>query len=436
MTRSIAAFLIAVVLVVGVVVGVTAGSLVSGKTGSTSRPVALASPSATLPVDPTPTPEPTPSATPTPSPTPTPEPSPTPDPTPRIVAAPLTGMPVTEAVARRAVIAVMIDDQSDARPQSGLSRASVVWQAPAEGGIPRYMALFQDTDPPAVGPVRSARYYFIAWAAEWRAVFVHVGGSPQALALLRSSDGKGKVVYDADEYRWGNRYLYRIKERFAPHNVYSDAKKLRALAKAVGAKAADHKAAWRFADDAPLDKRPKGSKLVVPYLANQITYTYDRESNRWFRSVTREGRQVDAGTRERIAPKNVVIMLMSFAPLNDGSQKHRLEARFTGTGPAWIATNGKAFKGTWRKDSLTGATRIYAKDGQPVTLTNGQTIVQVVPSDGGVTSTRRPLERTPSSRRSSAPPILGMVASAGTISSASSVAVESTMTWTVSVNPA
>jgi hypothetical protein len=288
-------------------------------------------------------------------------------------------MPVTEAVARQPVIAVMIDDQLAARPQSGLSRASVVWQAPAEGGIPRYLALFQDNDPPSVGPVRSARYYFIAWAAEWRSVYVHVGGSPQALALLKSSDGKGKVVYDADEYRWGGKYLYRISTRNAPHNVYSDGKKLRALATKVGAKPEDHAAAWQFADDAPLPLRPIGSKLIVPYLANQITYTYDRASNGWLRAVSREGKEVDSGTGERIAPKNVVIMLMSFAPLNDGSPKQRLEAQFTGTGTAWIATNGIAIKGTWQKDSLTGATRFFTTDGQPVTLTKGQTFVQVVP---------------------------------------------------------
>ena len=296
-----------------------------------------------------------------------------------MLAAPLTGMPVTETVAKRPVIAVMIDDQSAARPQSGLSQASVVWQAPAEGGIPRYMALFQDTDPKSVGPVRSARIYFIAWASEWRAVYAHVGGSPQALALLRSSQGKGKVVYDADEMRWGGRYLYRIKERRAPHNVYSDAKKIRALAKAVGAKPRDYKAVWQFAPDAPLNERPKGSKIVVPYLANVITYAYDRKSNRWLRSVTGESKQVDAGTRQRIGPKNVVILLMSFAPLNDGSKKHRLEAQFTGKGTAWIATNGKAVKGTWKKDSMTGPTRLFTKDGKPVTLTAGQTFVQVVP---------------------------------------------------------
>ena len=380
MTRSVAALLVAACLAVGVGVGIAAGSLVTGSstivggaspsvTGAPSLPVTSVATIAAASATPSPTP----------SPSATPQPTATPAPTPRIVAAPLTGMPVTETVARRPVIAVMIDDQFRARPQSGLSQAGVVWQAPAEGGIPRYMALFQDTDPTSVGPVRSARYYFIAWAAEWRAVYVHSGGSPQALALLRSSQGRGRVVYDADEFRYGGRYLYRLTTRSAPHNVYSDAKRIRALVKAVGSKPMDYEAAWLFAPDAPLVDRPEGSRITVPYLANRISYAYDRASNRWLRTVSGEGRQVDAGTSERIAPKNVVIMFMSFAPLRDGSTKHRLEAQFTGKGTAWIATNGTTVKGTWRKASMTAPTMFYGADGKPATLTMGQTFVQVIP---------------------------------------------------------
>jgi Protein of unknown function (DUF3048) N-terminal domain/Protein of unknown function (DUF3048) C-terminal domain len=402
MTRRIAILLVAITLVAGVAAGVVAGNLVGSPGVSPTPGVALAI--ATPAPTPTPTPEPTPTPAPTPAPTPTPEPTPTPAPTPRIVAAPLTGMPVTEAVAKRPVIAVMIDDLSAARPQSGLSQASIVWQAPAEGGIPRYMALFQDTDPKSVGPVRSSRLYFIAWAAEWRAVYVHSGGSPQALALLNSSQGKGKVVYNADEFRWGGRYLYRLKTRSAPHNVYSDAKKIRALVKAVGAKPIAYKAAWQFAPDAPLAERPQGSKIAVPYLANKISYAYDRASNTWLRSVSVEGRQVDAGTKQRIAPKNVVIMFMSFAPLNDGSKKHRLEAQFTGKGSAWIATNGKAVKGTWRKASMTAPTRFYLPGGSQATLTMGQTFVQVVPLGTKITVKNGTVPQPTATPAPSAPP--------------------------------
>ena len=59
-----------------------------------------------------------------------------------------------------------------------------MWHAPAEGGVPRYMLIFQDQIPEAVGPIRSARQYYIQWAAEWDAMYVHHGGSPQAQATL------------------------------------------------------------------------------------------------------------------------------------------------------------------------------------------------------------------------------------------------------------
>ena len=89
---------------------------------------------------------------------------------------------------------------------SGFNDAAIVWHAPAEGGIPRYMMIFQDRVPPSVGPVRSARQYYIAWAAEWKAVYAHVGGSPQALQTLRQQ-GRGQLVYNADQFRWGTALL-------------------------------------------------------------------------------------------------------------------------------------------------------------------------------------------------------------------------------------
>jgi hypothetical protein len=282
---------------------------------------------------------------------------------------------------------VMVDDQFDARPQSGLSQADVVWQAPAEGGIPRYMAFFQTGDPPAVGPVRSSRLYFIAWASEWKPLYVHAGGSPQAKALLASSKGRGTYVYNADEFRWGGgRYLWRVKTRFAPHNVYTDGTHLRRLAKRVGADPVPgQKPAWRFGDAAPIEQRPEGGTIVVPYLANKITYRYNRDTNRYQRAVTGEKKQVDAGTKERIAPTNVVIMAVHFGRLNDGSHKSRLEAQVTGSGKAWIATNGKTIRGTWKKSKFNGKTRFFDKSGKPVTLTRGQTFVQVVPAGTNLT---------------------------------------------------
>jgi hypothetical protein len=273
---------------------------------------------------------------------------------------------------------VMIDDLSPARPQSGFGAASVVWQAPAEGGIPRYMMIFGENRPAAVGPVRSARYYYIAWAAEWDAVYVHAGGSPQALATLWQSGG-GQLVYNADQFAWGP-FFHRVTTRFSPHNLYTDGRQLDAMVTRLGVKPAAVKPIWQFAADAPLGKRPVGGRIVVSYAANTIQYDYDRLTNSYLRTVSVEGPETDAATNGRVAPKNVVVMLMAFGPLNDANpKKHRLEAQVIGTGVAWISTNGRTIKGTWRKESLTGPTRFFDASGRVVTLTAGQTFVQVMP---------------------------------------------------------
>ncbi len=337
-------------------------------TATAIRPAGTAASAASPSAAPTPTPAPTAS--------PTPAPTPTPVPTPALVEAPLTGRLVTPALAARHPIAVMVDDHWDARPQSGFTEASVVWQAPAEGGIPRYMLVFAEGSPTSVGPVRSARVYFVQWASEWNAVYVHVGGSPQAMALLRAK-GRGQLVYDADEFRWGGIYLWRSTDRFAPHNVYTDAKHLRAMGARVGAGPVSAEPAWSFGDDAPLDLRPKGARIDVGYQYGKIGYRYDRASNTWRRYV--DGKvQRDRATDKVVAPRNVVVMQVAFGDLGPG-QKGRLEAANVGTGRAWIATNGTTIRGSWRKDSVADPTRFYDAAGRPVTLTRGQTFVQVIP---------------------------------------------------------
>ena len=291
-------------------------------------------------------------------------------------------------VAGRKVIAVMIDDHPDARPQSGFSSAAVVWHAPAEGGVPRYMLWFQDRVPESVGPVRSARYYFIGWASEWNAVYGHVGGSPQALKTLRE-DGNGELVFNADEFRWGGTYYWRSKDRFAPHNVYTDGKSLRRMANAI--KAVDGpapKPAWTFRPATPVRDRPAGATIRVVYKYNTVTYEYDRVTNTYPRSVSGEGEQFDHGTGQRVAPRNVVVMLMRFGPLGDSSNHGRQEADFIGSGTAWVSSNGVTVKGTWRKDSLTKPTRFFDQDGKPIALALGQTFIQVLPTGSDVKFTK------------------------------------------------
>jgi len=367
---------VAVIAALGI--GLTTGGVLTSSRGSQAPSgIAEAPPTATAQVTPTATPTGTATAIPTPTPVPTPTPTATPIPTPAPVPAPLTGQLVAPAVAARHPIAVMIDDLGPARPQSGLASADVVWQAPAEGGIPRYMAIFASHTPTDVGPVRSSRYYYIAWAAEWRAAYAHAGGSPQALQTLKAK-GNGQLVYNVDGFRFGGSFR-RITFKNPPHNLYTTGKILRSLAKKVGAKDKAYKPVWQFAPDAPMDARPTGGSIMVKYLANTITYRYDRATNTYLRSVTGESKEKDRSDGRRIAPKNVIVMLMHFGPLNDGSHKHRLEATVVGSGPAWISTNGKTIKGTWKKTGLTKPTQFFDKAGNPVTLTVGQTFIQVMP---------------------------------------------------------
>jgi hypothetical protein len=369
--RAIALGLVAVV-VAGVVFAASVGGLFSPAASSGASPSQVAAGSSGAPS--------TSGASPSVdggSQSPEVTPSPTPEPTPVMAVAPLDGMLTTPTKARLHPIAVMIDDLSPARLQSGFSAASVVWQAPAEGGIPRYMMIFQENTPLDVGPIRSSRYYYIAWAAEWRAAYVHAGGSPQALATLRAK-GQGQLVFDANQF-YNGAYFRRITTKFPPHNLYTTGKQLRQLAAKVKATAAPAGPVWKFAPDAPLEERPVGGTIETDYLANHIVYKYDRVSNTYLRFVSGfPKQQTDPSTKTAIAPKNVIVMLMKFGPLNDGSNHGRLEATVTGKGTAWISTNGITIKGTWRKKTLTTPTLFYDAAGHVVTLTAGQTFVQVM----------------------------------------------------------
>lgn len=358
-----------------------AAAVLGSLAGSAARPGGPPGPGATLIAalsSPTPllTLAPTFGSTATPAPTATPLPTATPVP---LVPAPLTGRLVTEAEARYHPIAVMVDDHVDARPQAGFNAASQVWQAPAEGGIPRYMLLFQERIPERVGPIRSTRQYFVEWAAETTAMLVHHGGSPEAQATL-ARHGDGEWVYNADGMRWEPRFVWRVHDdgRFAPHNVFTDGKRLRQLAKRVDALDGPLDPFWNFAPEAPYPERAGAGTITIDYPYERVTYRYDPFGNRYLRYVDGAKKpQKDIDDGQWIAPKNVVILRMYFAAVI-GDRKLRLESRNVGSGEAWIATNGVTVKGTWRKASETAPTLLFGPDGEPFTLTVGQTFVQVI----------------------------------------------------------
>jgi hypothetical protein len=210
-------------------------------------------------------------------------------------------------------------------------------------------------------------------------MYVHHGGSPQAKLTL-SQKGNGSWVYNADGFRWEGRYVFRVTDRTAPHNVMTDGSHLRKLAARIGADDGAIEPAWSFGQDAPVDERPTGGTIKVVYPYETITYRYDPAGNRYLRYINGSKKpQVDVADKQVVAPKNVVILRMVFGALSDAHpEKKRLEAHNIGKGEAWIASNGVTVKGTWRKASVTSPTLLFGPDGKPITLTAGQTFVQVI----------------------------------------------------------
>jgi hypothetical protein len=377
----------AVVLVVALVgSGIAAVSFVALSPAATPSPTAAPTEVAIAPTDtPIPTLEATLEPTPTLAPTATPAPTSAP-----MVAATTDGvwLPADQAeLATRKPIAVMIDDQMLARPQSGLSMANIVYQGPAEGGIPRYMALFQTQAPLAIGPIRSCRAYFVAWAEEWRAGYVHMWGAPNAMAKLAADNGK--YIYNMDGLRFGGKsgYMWRTVFRERPHNLYTSYAKIYSLLRQVGGTAPLSTPLFTFADALPPSARPMGSSIIVPYDANNVVYNYDWKTNTYPRSVSSEGPQYDAATGKRIAPSNVILLYMN-AGLLAGSPaaltKHRLDVQYVGHGAAWVFNNGLTIQAVWTKKNEHATTVLtYASGpnrGQQVPLVRGQIFIQVVPN--------------------------------------------------------
>jgi hypothetical protein len=254
------------------------------------------------------------------------------------------------------------------------------------------MAIFQSGTPPRIGPVRSARLYFVRWAAEWKAVYLHAGGPPPLRAFLA---GRQKLVLDIN-----GRATRRVTFRAAPHNLYTDGERVRRFAeqakKATSARLGyDPTQAGRlqpFSDPPPEAERgPDGGTLRVTYTSAKVSYAYDRASNTWLRSV--DGReQHDAlatanrgngriGAGPRIAPTTVVVMVVPIrrSKAIEGAALGRLEADSLGTNTAWVCINGRVTKGTWRKKEPTDRTRFLDAHGREIVFPRGQIFIQVVP---------------------------------------------------------
>ncbi len=277
--------------------------------------------------------------------------------------------------------AVMIENLSLVRPQSGLSAASVVYETLAEGGIPRFLAIFARDDLSRIGPVRSARPYFVDWAKEYQGPLLHAGGSRDALEEIgrqhvRSIDGLLNRTA---------KYFYRAGKVASTHNLYVRGDRLSLLKSTYGF--TDAKAtfpAWSFKNDVLLAKRPKEKRtLTIDFKSGRayiVAYTYDRAGNRYLRS-NGGTRQFDALFRPKtfLAAKNVIVQLTKKERVLDA--KKRIALEITGQGKGWLLQDGKLQQILWKKPKASSRTKYYFLNGKEVSFNRGATWVEVVPEN-------------------------------------------------------
>ncbi len=294
----------------------------------------------------------------------------------------LDGVEVTAAETNPALAAVMIENMSASRPPSGIDRAKVVYEALAEGGITRFLAMFATTDmPKEIGPVRSARPYFVDWASEYNApLYIHAGGSPQALDLLRQSK---TTVVDFNQFT-KSPYFWRDRKRYAPHNLYTSGQSINQALTQVAKNTKSTFTGWAYADESEFADRPATVKDIVinfSSLSYRVTYTYNREDNVYARKNGNEAHVTRDGVA--LSAKNVIVQYVPTTLYPN--EKQRLKMATVGQGKALIFHDGVTIVGTWKKEATTNRTQFYDADGAVVTLTRGTTWVEVVPTDRSVT---------------------------------------------------
>jgi len=273
----------------------------------------------------------------------------------------------------QAALAVMVENQAAARPQSGLPQADVVYECLAEGGISRFVAIFLSGDAPVVGPVRSLRHYFAFLAADYGADLIHIGASPEGFAW-RDAMNLGKLDESA-----GDPGVWRVGGRPVPHNAYTNTADDRGYLRARGWQQGRSWGPLRFSSQAPLGSESATSIAIGfrpwPY---RVGYTWDADSGTYARSM--EGvPHDDAETGEPIAPVSVVVQFADVEPIPD-DPKLRLDIDLVGaSGDLVIFSGGTCRRGSWRKDEPLAATIWLDETGEPLVLPPGQVWVEVVP---------------------------------------------------------
>ena len=273
----------------------------------------------------------------------------------------------------------MIDNHPDSRPESAVSKAKIVYEAPVEGGLTRYLAIFDNKQVVAeVGPVRSARTYFLDWLQEYgKGLYMHSGGSPESLNLIKS-----RKIFDANEFFRGG-YYWRNQSRLAPHNLYTSSENWQKIVGQYGNTSSLFTAdkAWKYTRI--IGKTIGASSSIrIPFSTDyEVVWTYDAKKLNYVRVVDGQ-KEIDKDGSE-VRTRNILVQIVQVQDIaND--DKGRQSITTIGSGDAIILKKGSVVYGTWKKTSLTGRTRFYDKNGKEVVLVPGNTWVEVVPKEANV----------------------------------------------------
>lgn len=302
---------------------------------------------------------------------------------------------------KRRPIGVMIENHTEARPQSGLSKADIIYEAVAEGGITRFLGIFycgiaENTN---FAPVRSARTYFVDWVSEYDALYNHVGGAGQCHDT--TVDNRAKALCQIDQYgikdmdQFGISFpdCYRNPDRLdhpvaTEHQMVCSSDALYKIAADRGWTDVDEDGTawdenftpWKTKDEAKLADRGTPQNLEIyfwkGYKEYDVSWQYDRENNLYLRSNGGVPHN-DFETGQQMATKNIVVQ---FAKETGPVDEHKhLLYQTIGKGEAIIFQDGKVEKGTWSKKSRTSRTLFFDSQNKEVRFNPGQIFIEVVP---------------------------------------------------------
>lgn len=287
----------------------------------------------------------------------------------------VNGLVVSKEISSSRPMAVMVENHPDARPQSGLIGADIVYEALAEGGITRFLAIFQSNSVKEIGPVRSAREYFASLANEWGALYAHVGGSNEVIAQIKN--GIYKNLDDANEY-YNFDFFPRNKYKPQPHHIFTSTEKLKELMTFHKFSASANFLSWNFKDDSPVASSTASSiNMDFSRAGYEVSWIHNSQNNSYNRLQYFEP-HLDDNTGKQISVKTVVVQIVKVTPVpKDPLLSVDVDLK-TG-GKAYVFLDGLVIEGVWKNEQ--GKTRFYNNNNQEISFNRGPVWVELLPAE-------------------------------------------------------